>query len=123
MSGPIDVPSLVSSIARLASAELGRDVTTIEGFARDQVEGLARQAKLIAAAIASGHLSPSETADALTDLQTTAEDFAATLVGLALVDVEKVWNAAVGALWSAIGTAAGIVLPGPARWLIRDQRT
>jgi hypothetical protein len=111
MSGPINVSSLVSSIIRGTSAELGRDVTTIEGFAHDQVEGLARQAKLIAAAIASGQITASEAEGALADLKDTAEDFAAALVGLATVDFEKVWNAAVGALWSAIGTAVGVALP------------
>jgi hypothetical protein len=113
MFGPIDVPLLVSSITRTPSAELGRDVATVEGFARDQVEGLAQQARLIAAAIANGQLTESEAGGALADLKATAEDFAATLVGLTVVDVEKVWNAAVGALWTAIETAAGIALPRP----------
>ncbi len=113
MPNPIDVPTLIGSITRTASDAVGKDVTTIGGFAADQIEGLAQQARLIAAAAASGELSGSEVDDALADLAQTAQDFAATLAGLALVDVEKLWNAVVGVLWTAIGTAAGIVLPWP----------
>jgi hypothetical protein len=40
-----------------------------------------------------------------------AQNFVNTLQGLAKVTIEKVWNAMVGVLWGAIGTATGIDLP------------
>jgi len=57
MSSPIDVQALVRGITQAADAQISRDVTLLAGFSRDQVEGLARQAQLIAAAFASGHPS------------------------------------------------------------------
>jgi hypothetical protein len=110
---PIDVQALVEQTTRAVSTQIGKDVMTLTGFSRDQVEGLARQAQLIAAAFASGHLSQDDRSFFLDDLKQTTRDFVNTLAGLAAVEVEKAWNAAVTALWSAIGTAAKIVLPSP----------
>lgn len=113
MPNSIDVNALIADITKAATAQLGQDVTALEGFSQTQVEGLARQAQLIAAAFASGHLSNSDRDFFLNDLKQTAQDFAKTLAGLALVDIEKVWNAAVTTLWNAIGTVAQVALPKP----------
>jgi hypothetical protein len=110
---PVDVRALIGEIVQAASAQLGKDVTTLAGFSRDQVEGLARQAQLIAAAFASGHLSEADRDFFLDDLKQTTQDFANTLAGLEIVDIEKVWNATVTILWSAIGAAAQVALPKP----------
>jgi hypothetical protein len=113
MPSQIDVQTLVSTITQTAGAQIGKDVTALAGFSREQVEGLARQAQLIAAALASGHLSEADRDFFLDNLKQTAEDFAVALDGLAVVEIEKVWNAAVRALWNAIGAAAQIALPKP----------
>jgi hypothetical protein len=113
MPSPIDVNALITDITRAASAQLGQDITTLEGFSQTQVEGLARQAQLIAAAFASGHISEADRDFFLNDLKQIAQDFAKTLAGLALIDIEKVWNAAVTTLWTAIGEAAQVALPRP----------
>ena len=110
MPAPIDLNALIGSITRTASDELGRDVTTVDGFARDQVEALARHAQLIAAAIASGSLSQSQADFFRADLQLMAQNFVNTLKGLAEVDLEKVWNAVVSTLWGAIDAALGLAL-------------
>lgn len=110
---PVDVDALIGEIVQAAGAQLGKDVTTLTGFSREQVEGLARQAQLIAAAFASGHLSEADRDFFLDDLKQTTQDFANTLAGLAIVDIEKVWNTTVTILWSAIGTAAQVALPKP----------
>ena len=113
MATPIDINSLIRDITKAASNQIGQDLNTLSGFSQTQVEGLARQAKLIAAALASGHLSDADRDFFLSDLKRTAKDFADVLVGLALVDIEKVWNAAVTTLWKAIDTAAQVALPKP----------
>jgi len=109
----IDIQALVGQIIQAVSAQLGKDVSTLEGFSRDQVEGLARQAQLIAAASASGHLSKDDLDFFLDNLKMLARNFADTLAALGVIAVEKAWNAAVTALWSAIGKAAKIALPAP----------
>ena len=113
MATPIDVNAVVSAITKAATDQLGKDITTLQGFAQEQVRGLARQAQLIAGALASGHLSDAERDWFLNDLKRTAQDFANTLVGLAELEIEKVWNAVVNALWKGLGTAAGAALPKP----------
>jgi hypothetical protein len=113
MATPIDVQALVGAIIGAATDRLGKDITTLEGFAEDQVAGLARQAQLIAGATAAGHLSDSDLDADLNQLKGITQDFANTLAGLAVLEIEKVWNAAVDALWKAIGTATGVALPKP----------
>ncbi len=113
MGNPINISALTGSVITAASRSVGRDVTAFESFARDQVQALAQQAHDIAAEIAAGDLSDADRDFLLADLKSDARDFADTLTGLAMVEIEKVWNAAVTALWNAIGTAAGIGLPKP----------
>ena len=48
MATPIDVNALTSDIIKAATDRLGRDITSLEGFAEQQLRGLARQAQLIA---------------------------------------------------------------------------
>jgi len=113
MATAIDVNALISEIVKTATDRLGRDITSLEGFAEQQLHGLARQAQLIAGALASGHLSDDDRDFFLADLKSTARDFASTLAGLLVLEIEIVWNAAVDTLWKAISAAAGIALPRP----------
>jgi hypothetical protein len=113
MAAPIDINALIGDIAKAATAQIGRDLTSFADFGASQAEGLARQAKLIAAALASGHLSDDDRDFFLDNLKETARNFAAVLIGLTVVEIEKVWNAAVTTLWDAISKAAGIALPRP----------
>ena len=112
-SAAIDIAGLTADIIRAANLQLGRDVSALEGFRRTQIEGLAQQAQRIVAAVANGHLSDADRDFFLDDLKQTTQDFASTLAGLRLIDIEKVWNAAVTTLWTAIGRAAQVALPKP----------
>src|SRR6476660_8959627 len=107
MATPIDLNALISEIVKTATDRLGRDISSLEGFAEQQLRGLARQAQLIAGALASGHLSDDDRDFFLNDLKNTARDFANTLAGLLVLEIEIVWNAAVDTLWKAISAAAG----------------
>ncbi len=109
----IDTDALIAAITKGVTGAIGKDVTTPQGFAKDQIDGMANQALLIAGALAAGHLTDAQRDFFLKDLKQTAQDFAKVLVGLTAIDVEKAWNAAVSALWAAISTAAGTALPKP----------
>lgn len=113
MATPIDINALIGEITRTATSQIGRDLTSFADFGRSQAEGLARQAQLIAAALASGHLSDADRDFFLADLKETAKNFAEVLVGLTMIEIEKVWNSAVTTLWDAISKAAGVALPRP----------
>jgi hypothetical protein len=114
MASAIDVDQLLANLKTVASGIIQQDVTTIAGYSERQLQAMAQQAKWIAAATISGELSSDMRDFFLNTLKDSAVNFANTLKGLVLVTIEKVWNALVGALWSAIGTAIGSVLQLPA---------
>ncbi|MBV8978824.1 MAG: hypothetical protein JO261_15700 [Alphaproteobacteria bacterium] len=108
---PIDVNQLIANLKTVASGIIQQDVTTIEGYSERQLAAMAQQAKWIAAATLSGDLSTEMRDYFLQTLKDSAINFANTLKGLVVVTVEKVWNALVGALWTAISNAIGAALP------------
>lgn len=109
----IDVPQLMIDIKGAVSDVLEMDVATLRGFSERQVEALARQTKLVAQGIASGEITEATREFFLDGIEDMALSFVKTLRGLVMVTVEKVWNAVVGVIWSAVSKAAGIVLPFP----------
>ena len=109
----IDVDQLIVDIKNAASQVINQDVSEIRGFSERQVKALAKQAELIADGIASGDIDDDLRDFFLDSLEDMALNFAKTLRGLLMVTIEKVWNAIVGVLWGAIGTATGISLSAP----------
>lgn len=107
----LDINQLIQDIQNTASTILGKDVTTIRGFSERQLNGMATQSSLIASGIASGEITPDNRDFFLDQLIELAKNFVNTLVGLLIATVEKLWNAIVGVIWSAISKATGIVLP------------
>jgi len=109
----VNVPQLISDIKSAVTDVLGKDLTTYKTYSEDMVRGMAEQAKSIGLSYAAGLITADRRDSFLKDLANTAEVFAKTLVGLAMVTVEKVWNAVVGVLWKAINTAINAALPLP----------
>ena len=110
----IDVDQLLANLKTVATGIIQQDVTTIEGYSERQLAAMAQQAKWIAAASLTGELSSDMRDFFLNTLKDSAVNFANTLKGLVVITIEKVWNALVGALWTAIGNAIGIPLALPA---------
>ncbi len=111
----LDPNALINSIKDAAGGILQQDVTTVTGFAQDQLTGIAQQAERIAAMEAMGVFKDN---DELRDhfvnnLEAISRNFVLTLEGLAALTAEKLWNAIVGIVWDAIGTATGVALPLP----------
>ncbi|MET1253994.1 hypothetical protein [Aliikangiella maris] len=111
----LDVNQLIIDIKQAASGVINQDVTVLRGFSERQVKALAKQAELIAKGIAAGEIDDDLKDFFLDSLEDMALNFAKTLRGLVMVTVEKVWNAVVNVLWSAIGTATGINLTAPSQ--------
>ena len=109
----IDVDQLLANLKTVATGIIQQDVTTIQGYSERQLTAMAQQAKWIAAATLTGELSSDMRDFFLNTLKDSAVNFANTLKGLVMITIEKVWNALVGALWTAIGNAIGIALPLP----------
>lgn len=111
MDTSIDISSLASQIKTAASDVAKRDISVLKGFSDRQIKAIAQQTQLVAAGIASGQITEETQEFFLDSLKTMAQSFANTLQGLAKVTIEKIWNAVVGVVWGAIGTATGIALP------------
>lgn len=106
---------LMRDISAAASAVVGKDISTITGFAKSQEIKLAKFAIWIAEAEVAGEFKniPGLRDEFLQSLQDMILDFVNTLRGLAMVTVEKIWNAIVGVVWKALDKATGLTLPRP----------
>jgi len=107
----IDVDSLLSDIKMTARDILTKDLSTFHGFAERQLLAIAQQTVLVETGIATGQITPDTQDFFLKTLKDITNNFVLALQGLALVTLEKLWNAIVDVLWKAIETGTGIVLP------------
>lgn len=96
-----------------ASQVINQDISALRGFSERQLKALAKQAELIAKGIASGDIDEDLRDFFLDSIEDMALNFAKTLRGLLMVTIEKVSNAIVRVLWSAISAASGIDLTPP----------
>jgi hypothetical protein len=109
-----DLEELVNDMHGAASAVLNTDVAALRGFSARQLQAIAHQADLVATGIAEGSITKETREFFLDSLEDMAYSFAKTLRGLLLVTIEKVWNAIVGVLWTAISKVTGLALSVPA---------
>jgi len=115
----LNIQQLGTDIVSKASAVLKTDVTTIQGFAQQQIEAIAQQADVVATGIADNAADPNQGIRPalqgyfLDNLEQMIESFAETLVGILRVVLEQMINAVVGVIWGAINTATGLTLAVP----------
>jgi hypothetical protein len=107
----LDTNQLKDDIKNIISGILNKDITAVRGFSNRQLEGIANQTSLIASGIASGEITPATRDFFLDQLVELAHNFVNTLVGLIITTIEKLWNAVVSVLWTAISKATGVQLP------------
>jgi phosphoenolpyruvate synthase/pyruvate phosphate dikinase len=106
----LDIQQLISDITDAASNVLKKDVTKIKGFQERQIEGLAKQAKLIATGIASGEIDQDLQKFFIEGLEAMTMNFVRTLRGLVEATVERVWNAVMDVIVKTIGKVVDIIL-------------
>lgn len=107
--------NIVSGIQKAATAAIGKDITNIEGFARDQLTRIEKLSIKLATMIANGEFKddPEGQQEDLDIIQELITNFGNTLRGLTVIEVEKVINAAIGVVWDALNKATGLTLPRP----------
>jgi len=103
----IDPTQILGDMLGAANASLNADLTTMGGYAEAKAQAIANQASMIGTYYASGQITEVEAQHFLDGLQDMVTSFVNTVEGLALIDVEKAWNAMIGVLWDAIGSATG----------------
>lgn len=109
----IDVGQLVNDMKDAASGVLAKDISAVQGFSERQLQAIALQAHVVATGIATKNISEDLQGFFLDGLKDMVTSFTRTLRGLVIVTVEKIWNAVVSVLWTAISKVAGITLPAP----------
>jgi hypothetical protein len=109
----INIDKLGSDLQTVATQIIGKDVSTLRGFAKQQLAAIAQQAAFVAAGVVDGSIAEDTRDFFLDSLEEMVRSFVNTLAGLVSIVAEKVWNALVKVIWDAIGTVAGITLVVP----------
>ncbi|HSN67404.1 MAG TPA: hypothetical protein VLS94_12240 [Fusibacter sp.] len=107
------VSKLVNDMMQASFSILKKDITTVGGFTKRQLKGMAELAKMIAIGIKEETLSDETVEYSLGRLKSMPEEFIVVIKKIAELEMEKVWNAIIGVLWNAIETAIGFKLPIP----------
>lgn len=92
-----------------------KDGAAISAFGKRQLEALRDQVILVAEGVAAGDYKGRQKLldHHLHMLNVLAQNFALTCAGLAVITIERVWNALVGVIWDMLDRAAGFALPRP----------
>lgn len=106
----INIESIIGEIKETAENILGKDLTSMRGFSKRQLENIANQTVLVGNGIATGQISEFNRDFFLSQLVELVKTFVHSLIGLMVATIEKLWNALVNILWSAISKVAGIPL-------------
>jgi hypothetical protein len=110
-----DIDELIAAIEKAATKAIGQDIRAVDGFARDQLKSIARLQARLAKMISDGMFEgdPEGQQDHLDILEELITNFVNTLRGLAIIMIEKAWNAVVKVVWDALDNATGVALPRP----------
>jgi hypothetical protein len=110
-----DPTKLIDDMKAAVTAITSKDFPALTTFAKRQMKALADQAVWIAHAQLNGDFTPRPQLrdHFLKQLDRMTQNFARVLVALVALTIEKIWNALVGVLWTAIGKAIGVTLPLP----------
>lgn len=98
-----DVSTIITSIKDITSGILEKDISTVRGFSKRQVEAIAKQTVIIQKGIANGDIDEDLREFFLDGLEAMALNFVNTLKGILMVTLEKLWNALVNFLYKAVG--------------------
>jgi hypothetical protein len=115
----LDPGALINSIRDAATGILQKDISEIRGFSESQLRKMAEQAQFIAEQTALGTFKDNEELRAMfvKGLEDNSRNFVLVMEGLVALTAEKLWNAVVKTVWSAIGSATGAALPLPIKGL------
>ncbi|SAL61142.1 hypothetical protein [Caballeronia humi] len=101
------------SISSAVKTTTTKDLATFTGFAQSQFQSLVHQSALVTGMIEANVFTAAERSFYLDGLGQMAQGFAETLVQLIVVELEKLTNAVVDAIYASINTVAGVALSAP----------
>lgn len=103
-----DLSTLIAQIKDITSGILEKDVTTVRGFAANQLEAIGRQTLLLQKGVVTGEIPDNLIEFFFDGLEKMTLNFVNTLKGLLLITIEKVWNAINDFLWGIINVATSL---------------
>jgi hypothetical protein len=111
----MDLNKLINDMIGAVSGIAKKDITLIEGFSKSQMQKIAEQTVWFAEADGMGMFDNNKPLrdHFLKGIEEVTRLCAKTLVAIAAITVEKIWNALVGVVWGALDAAVGIALPRP----------
>jgi uncharacterized phage-associated protein len=101
------------SISNAVKTSTSKDLASFTDFAQSQFQSLVHQASLVAGMIEANVFAPAEQSFYLDGLGQMVQGFAETIVQTLIVELEKVINAVVEAIYSSINSVAGVALAVP----------
>jgi hypothetical protein len=114
----IDMDGLAAAMIAALKGVVQPGINIATTFVKNQTKGLAMQAALITEARLTGQITDEQFLRFNKQLRTLTENFVRTLAHLALITLQKAWNAVAGVLWGTInqtlGAAGFPALPVPA---------
>ncbi|CAB3794522.1 hypothetical protein [Pararobbsia alpina] len=87
-----------------------KDLANVAGFAQSQLRSLAQQSALVAGMIEANAFTAAERIFYLDGLEQMAKGFVETLVQVIVVEIEKIYNAVVSAIYESINKLTGVAL-------------
>lgn len=102
-----------NSISSAVKTVTSKDITTIAGFAQQQLQALAQQSALVAGLIEANAFTEAEKEFYLDGLQQMAQGFVNTFQQIAIIEIQKIYNSVVSAIYDSISKLAGITLAAP----------
>jgi hypothetical protein len=97
-------------ISNAVKSVTGEDISSIVGFAVQQLRALAQQSALVTGLAEANAFTESERLFYLDGLKQMARSFVDTFEQIATVEIEKIYNAVISAIWQSISKLAGIPL-------------
>lgn len=101
----MELQEIIDGITGTAKGILGKDLSQMQGFSQRQLEAIAQQAVTIKNGVLAGEIGPDMIEFFFDGLKKMTQNFVDTLIGLALVTAEKLWNALVDKLWEIVNAA------------------
>jgi hypothetical protein len=111
MKAAVDV--FTQSITSSAKQVTGQDISALAGFSETQLQSLAQQSALVAGMIEANAFTDAEQEFYLDGLNQMTQGFVDTFEQLAELEIEKLYNATVTAIYAAISKLAGVALTAP----------
>ena len=115
MPGAINPGEIFKAVKDPLTKLLHSDVTTASEFVRDQLQDIERNTIMFSEMELAGEFDddPERRKALLKLLERSTHTLADTVRAMAVVEVEKIWNTVVKAVWDTLDKATGLAVPRP----------